>query len=186
MNEIADKMQAELERNKTPFKGDAMRNAKCQPGDSGNTALSVPASNTQENKKDVSGDGVTTNTEMLKDNVIEIYKKFHPNLDLVEAVHDALPETNDIAKEEEYSDIDVIGQPTINNNSGYTQPAGQRNERTRDMTPADLTRRVRGAGVTWHQTPEYAEQIYRLQTLTIEQLEESGHTIPMWRKALEK
>ncbi len=88
-------------------------------------------------------------------------------------------------KEPEHSDIDIIEQPTSGKGQ-YTQPTGQRDERTRDMKPADLLRRIRGSGVTWHQTPEYAEQIFRLQTLTIEQLEKAGQEIPMWRKALEK
>lgn len=78
-----------------------------------------------------------------------------------------------------------IRQPRLSDlPPGVTHPQGQRNAKTRDMKQADLARRIHGHGASWMQSPEYAEQIYRLQTLSLEELEESGQHVPMWRKAL--
>ncbi len=91
------------------------------------------------------------------------------------------PKTN--GKGRKHTDIDIIEQPELSTlPHGVTHPQGQRNEITRDMAPADLHRRIQGHGAAWIQSPEYAEQIYRFQTMTLDQLEDSGQAIPMWRK----
>ncbi len=40
-------------------------------------------------------------------------------------------------------------------------------------------------GVTWKQSPEYAEIMYRLHNLTVEELESEGQFVPCWKYAEE-
>ena len=66
---------------------------------------------------------------------------------------------------------------------GVARPAGTRTPATAAMEGKMLHRRIIGHGVTWIQSPEYAELIYRLLTQTVKQLEKAGIEIPAWKKA---
>jgi hypothetical protein len=65
---------------------------------------------------------------------------------------------------------------------GVTHPTGQRTAATNEMSARRLKLRISSYNsLTWIDSPEYAETVYRLQTLTVSQLQEQGQTVPQWK-----
>lgn len=65
---------------------------------------------------------------------------------------------------------------------GVAKPTGQRTLGAADMTSPVLSRRISSyQGADWIASPEYAEVVYRLLTLTLDQLADQGQSIPIWR-----
>lgn len=65
---------------------------------------------------------------------------------------------------------------------GVTHPTGHRTTKTSAMSVQRLKARIDSYnGITWIDSPEYAETVYRLQTQTVSQLEASGQVIPQWK-----
>jgi hypothetical protein len=65
---------------------------------------------------------------------------------------------------------------------GVSPPTGQRTLATADMTAQRLKLRVSSYNnLTWVDSPEYAETVYRLQTMTVDELTASGQTVPQWK-----
>lgn len=77
----------------------------------------------------------------------------------------------------------VIEQPDIDQlPPGVTKPTGRRTAAAKAMTASQLKHRVSSyKGVSWIDSPEYAETIYRLLTLDVDTLTEQGQFIPVWR-----
>lgn len=65
---------------------------------------------------------------------------------------------------------------------GVSKPTGQRTTETMAMTSRRLRSGVRSwPAIDWLSSPEYAEVVYRLLTLSIEQLDKQGQFVPAWR-----
>ncbi len=60
--------------------------------------------------------------------------------------------------------------------AGVSKPTGQRTIETANMTSQYLRTRM-----SWIASPEYAEEIHRLLTQTIEELDIKGQFVPAWR-----
>lgn len=91
------------------------------------------------------------------------------------------------------SDGPIVEQPDFNKAFDWiallytlpdrvTMPTGKPTPTTTCMTSQQLkTRRSLYKGLQWISSPEYAETIYRLLTLSIEQLNAEGQFVPAWR-----
>lgn len=81
------------------------------------------------------------------------------------------------------SDKVIVQQPDISLLPyGVSKPTGQRNAETEAMTSQQLCTCMRySKGIEWLHSPEYAEVIHRLLTLSIEELDEQGQFVPGWR-----
>lgn len=67
-----------------------------------------------------------------------------------------------------------------------SRPTGHRTAATERMTADQLHRKVSSyKGQAWIANPEYAEVIHRLLTMSIDQLEQSGQSIPAWKLNME-
>lgn len=79
----------------------------------------------------------------------------------------------------------TIDQPDISTlPDGVSKPTGQRTAKTQAMSTGQLSAAIRAyRGLTWLDSLEYAEVTYRLQTRTIEELEEVGQFVPAWKRA---
>lgn len=68
--------------------------------------------------------------------------------------------------------------------TGVSKPTAQPTNETEDMQARHLHRRASNyQGLSWKDSPEYAELIYRLLTLTPAQLKDEGQTMPQWKGA---
>ncbi len=87
------------------------------------------------------------------------------------------------ASESTKSDGPDVEQPDITLlPPGVSKPTGQRTTATANMTSQYLRTRVRYyKGTDWIASPEYAETIHRLLTLTLEELDAEGQFVPAWR-----
>ncbi len=63
---------------------------------------------------------------------------------------------------------------------GVVRPTGQPDEHTSQRT-AEQLHWAMGCRAHWQSSPEYAEMIYRLLTMTVEKLEEIGQFVPNWK-----
>lgn len=81
----------------------------------------------------------------------------------------------DVVSDAEQPDISLLPP-------GVSKPTGRRTGWTSVMLAQDLRTRTRYyKGTAWTASPEYAETIHRLLTLTIEQLDAEGQFVPAWR-----
>ncbi len=60
------------------------------------------------------------------------------------------------------------------------RPTGQPDKHTSQRT-AEQLQWAMGCRAKWKDSPEYAEVIYRLLTMTVEELKEAGHMVPAWK-----
>lgn len=63
---------------------------------------------------------------------------------------------------------------------GVVYPGGQPDEHTRARTADQLQWDI-GCRVNWPASPEYAEAVYRLLTMTVDELEVVSQWIPTWK-----
>ncbi len=81
-----------------------------------------------------------------------------------------------------------INQPNLDQlPDNVTPPTGHRTASTADMTAGELRRKVSAYhGRKWIASPEYCEVIYRLLTMTVEELQASGQHVPAWKMPKKK
>ena len=67
---------------------------------------------------------------------------------------------------------------------GVVRPTGYLNDHLTQVMPyTELARRINSySGIKWVGSPEYAEVIFRLLNLTVEQLKSVGQFIPVWKE----
>ncbi len=81
----------------------------------------------------------------------------------------------------EKTDITLTPEILARLPQGVVRPTGQPNEYTADMKAEPLAWAV-SCGANWQSSPEYAEVIHRLLTLSVDELREQGMDIPVWKE----
>ncbi len=81
------------------------------------------------------------------------------------------------------STVTQVKQPDLTSlPEGVSKPTGQRTPLTEGMSSNDLKCAVsRHRGTDWIASAEYCEVIYRLLTLSVDELESQGQTVPSWK-----
>ena len=183
METMEEQMQAGLKTNKTPLLDPEAGNAKSQPGDISNTPVAEQSITDEDNTNAVSAGGQETNDEQPSEG-IETVENTEPQPRAKQELIEHLTDLDKQLSDNKHTDIKIVDYNDLP--SGVTHPQGTRNKETAKMKPDHLTRRIRHyTGATWVQSPEYAEQIYRLLTMTVKKLEASGMTVPAWKKMAE-
>ena len=117
------------------------------------------------------------------------HKRSKPNIES-EHIQTEQPKANKGSTPLEFTSQEVtlppiLDQPDITKlPHGVSRPTGHRTNTTARSTAHALSRAVSGYhGLDWISSPEYAEVIYRLLTLSADELEEQGQSVPGWRVA---